>query len=160
MRLEYFELLDRIEEMDIPAGTIRTSSTLPMKSPVFDGHFPKYPIMPGVLMLEIMNHAAGYLLYRRFERERFVFLGGVKRAKFRRMVKPGAVLDTRARITHDGSGFFIAETSLTVEGDVAADAEIIMIVQKEFPTAEFRDELARRTDEVLFSDIYRAMSGQ
>ena len=150
MRLEYFELLDRVEEMDLEGGTIRVVSRLPEKSPVFDGHFPQFPILPGVLMLEIMNQAAGYQLYLRFKRERFVFLGGVKRAKFRRMVKPGAKLDVRAKITHDGSGFFVAETSLKVNGEVAADAEIILIVQ-DFPTAEAKAELARRTDEIEFA---------
>lgn len=150
MRLEYFELLDTVEEMDLAAGTIRLSSTLPMTSPVFDGHFPAYPILPGVLMLEIMNHAAGYLLYTRYEQKRFVFLGGVKRAKFRRMVRPGQGLDIRARITHDGSGFHIAETSLIVSGEVAADAEIVLIVQ-DFPTAEARAALARKAEEIGFA---------
>ena len=150
MRLEYFELLDTVEEMDLEGGTIRVSSTLPEKSPVFEGHFPKFPILPGVLMIEIMNHAAGYLLYRRFKKERFVFLGGVKRAKFRRMVKPGARLDVRGKITHDGSGFYIAETSLTVDGEVAADAEIVLIAQ-DFPTAEAQKALADKTNEIHFA---------
>ncbi|MEJ0011538.1 MAG: 3-hydroxyacyl-ACP dehydratase FabZ family protein [Bauldia sp.] len=145
MRLEYFELLDRVEEIDLEGGSIRISSTLPERSPVFDGHFPSFPILPGVLMLEMMNQAAGYLLYRRFKRERFVFLGGVKRAKFRRMVKPGTSLQITGRITHDGSGFFIAETSLKAGSESAADAEIILIVQ-DFPTPEARAALARSTD--------------
>ena len=151
MRLEYFELLDRVVEMDLAGGTIRVASRLPEKSPVFDGHFPSYPILPGVLMLEIMNHAAGYLIYQRFHRERFVFLGGVKRAKFRRMVKPGAVLDVRGKITYDGSGFFIAETSLTVENEIAADAEIVLIVQ-DFPSPEAKAALAKSTDAILSPD--------
>jgi 3-hydroxyacyl-[acyl-carrier-protein] dehydratase len=150
MRLEYFELLDRVEAVDLEAGTIHVASTLPERSPVFDGHFPQFPILPGVLMLEAMNQAAGYMLYLRFKRERFVFLGGVKRAKFRRMVKPGMRLDVRAKITHDGSGFFIAETSLTVANEVAADAEIILIVQ-DFPSPEARAALAGRTDEIQFA---------
>jgi 3-hydroxyacyl-[acyl-carrier-protein] dehydratase len=150
MRLEYFELLDTVEEMDVDAGTIRVSCTLPEKSPVFEGHFPKFPILPGVLMLEIMNHAAGFLLYKRFKGERFVFLGGVKRAKFRRMVKPGAKLDVTGKITHDGSGFFIAETKLSLDGEVAADAEIVLIAQ-DFPTAEAKTALAERIKEIRFA---------
>ncbi|HVY21378.1 MAG TPA: 3-hydroxyacyl-ACP dehydratase FabZ family protein [Bauldia sp.] len=145
MRLEYFELLDRVEEIDLDGGTIRIACTLPERSTIFEGHFPGFPILPGVLMLEIMNQSAGYMLYRRFKRERFVFLGGVKRAKFRRMVKPGEKLDVRAKITHDGSGFFIAETSLRAGGDSAADAEIILIVQ-DFPSPEAKAALARSTD--------------
>ena len=145
MRLEYFELLDKVEEIDLEGGTIRISSTLPERSPVFDGHFPSFPILPGVLMLEMMNQAAGYMLYRRFKRERFVFLGGVKRAKFRRMVKPGTRCEISGRIAHDGSGFYIAETSLKAAGEPAADAEIILIVQ-DFPTPEAKAALARSTD--------------
>jgi 3-hydroxyacyl-[acyl-carrier-protein] dehydratase len=145
MRLEYFELLDRVEEIDLEGGMIRITSTLPEHSPVFDGHFPSFPILPGVLMLEMMNQAAGYLLYRRFKRERFVFLGGVKRAKFRRMVKPATSLEITGRIAHDGSGFFIAETSLKAAGESVADAEIILIVQ-DFPTPEAKAALARSTD--------------
>ncbi len=145
MRLEYFELLDRVEEIDLEGGSIRIASTLPERSPVFDGHFPSFPILPGVLMLEMMNQAAGYMLYRRFNRERFVFLGGVKRAKFRRMVKPGTTCEISGRITHDGSGFFIAETNLKAAGEAAADAEIILIVQ-DFPTPEAKAALARTTD--------------
>jgi 3-hydroxyacyl-[acyl-carrier-protein] dehydratase len=150
MRLEYFEFLDRVEEIDLQGGTIRISGTLPVESPVFEGHFPSFPILPGVLMLEMMNQAAGYLLYRRFERKRFVFLGGVKRAKFRRMVKPGTALDIRGTITYDGSGFFLAETSLRANDEVAADAEIVLIVQ-DFPTEEARLALLKRTDEIEFS---------
>jgi 3-hydroxyacyl-[acyl-carrier-protein] dehydratase len=150
MRLEYFELLDRVEELDLDGGSIRVLSTLPEQSPVFEGHFPRFPILPGVLMLEAMNQAAGYLIYLRFKRERFVFLGGVKRAKFRRMVKPGSLIDVRARIVHDGSGFYVAETSLKVGDGVAADAEIILIVQ-DFPTPEAKAALAETTDEIEFA---------
>lgn len=152
MRLEYFELLDAVEEMDLEGGTIRASAQLPERSPVFDGHFPAFPILPGVMMLELMNHAAGYLLYRRFKGERFVFLGGVKRAKFRRMVKPGDKLTVLGQITHDGSGFFIAETQLKLDnGDTAADAEIVLIAQ-DFPSPEARVALANHIEAILLRE--------
>jgi 3-hydroxyacyl-[acyl-carrier-protein] dehydratase len=147
MRLEYFELLDKVEEADLDGGTIRVTSRVPEKSPIFDGHFPAFPILPGVMMLEIMNQSAGFLVYMRYRQERFVFLGGVKRAKFRRMVLPGAAIEVRGAITHDGSGFHVAETSLHLNGEIAADAEIILIVQ-DFPNAEVKAELARRIAEL------------
>lgn len=142
MRLEYFEMIDAVESIDTESGVIRTESRLPEESPVFEGHFPTYPILPGVMMLEIMNHAAGYLIYMRLKRERFVFLGGVKRAKFRRMVVPGATVHTDARIEHDGSGFFVASTRVTVDGAIAADAEIVMIAS-DFPNDRMRQEFER-----------------
>ena len=144
MRLEYFELIDTVEELDPEAGTIRVVSELPQRSPVFDGHFPKFPVLPGVMMLEIMNHAAGYMLYRRHEKKKFVFLGGVKRAKFRRFVEPGAVMTVNARIAHDGSGYCVAESDVWVNGEVASDAEIVMITA-DFPNAAIEQELFRRS---------------
>ena len=143
MRLEYFDLIDRVEELDIAGLTIRVVGDLPQQSPVFDGHFPLYPVLPGVMMLEIMNHAAGYLLLRRQEMERFVFLGGVKRAKFRRFVMPGDRMIVDARITHEGSGFSIAETSVTVRNEIAADAEVVMI-STDWPNDILRNEFHRR----------------
>jgi 3-hydroxyacyl-[acyl-carrier-protein] dehydratase len=145
MRLEYFEMIDTVEVMDFDEGVVRVVSTLPEESPVFDGHFPKFPVLPGVLMLEVMNHAMGYLLYRRFEKKRFVFLGGIRRAKFRRFVKPGAELTIHGKITHDGSGFHVAETSVVVNDEVASDAEIVMLVS-DFPNDVLEDEMRRRSE--------------
>jgi 3-hydroxyacyl-[acyl-carrier-protein] dehydratase len=147
MRLEYFELIDRVEEIDVDGLTIRVSGELPEASPVFDGHFPKFPVLPGVFMLEFMNHAAGYLLLRRQKIEKFVFLGGVKRAKFRRFVIPGDLMTVDAKITHEGSGFSIAETTVWVKGEVAADAEVVMI-STEFPTQELADEIRERIEHI------------
>ena len=143
MRLEYFELIDRVERMDIEALTIQVTGTLPETSPVFDGHFPKWPVLPGVMMLEFMNHAAGYLLLRRLDCAKFVFLGGVKRAKFRRFVMPGDKMTVDAKVTHDGSGFAIAETTVWLKGEVAADAEVVMI-STDFPTEILAAEIKRR----------------
>jgi 3-hydroxyacyl-[acyl-carrier-protein] dehydratase len=90
-----------------------------------------------------MNHAAGYLLLRKLGGEKFVFLGGVKRAKFRRFVLPGDKMVVDARITYEGSGFAIAETSVRVKDQVAADAEVVMI-SAAFPTAELAEEMRSR----------------
>jgi 3-hydroxyacyl-[acyl-carrier-protein] dehydratase len=152
MRLEYFELLDTVEEADADGGTIRIVSTLPERSPIFDGHFPAFPILPGVMMLEMMNQTAGFLLYMRYRQERFVFLGGVRRAKFRRMVMPGNTLQISANVTHDGSGFHVAETRLHLNGELAADAEIVLIVQ-DFPSPEAKAGLAQRVAELGLSPL-------
>ncbi len=155
MRLEYFELIDRVEEMDVEGLTIRVVGTLPETSPVFDGHFPLYPVLPGVMMLEFMNHAAGYLLLRRQNIERFVFLGGVKRAKFRRFVVPGDKMIVDAKVTHEGSGFSIAETSVRVRDEVAADAEVVMI-STDWPSEILREEFHRRIPLIPVNDAQSA----
>lgn len=142
MRLEYFEMIDSIDAIDVEAGTVRATSRLPEKSPVFEGHFPTYPTLPGVMMLELINHTAGYLIFRRYNKAKFVFLGSVKRAKFRNFVGPGMVVVIEAEITHDGSGFAVAQGTVAVDGKIAADAEIVMIVT-DFPAPELADAFRR-----------------
>ena len=51
MRLEYFQMVDRILVHDTDARTIRMEGLVPDASPIFEGHFPGYPILPGVLMI-------------------------------------------------------------------------------------------------------------
>ena len=47
MRLEYFQMIDRIVALDIPGRTVRAVGTVPQDSTIFEGHFPNYPLMPG-----------------------------------------------------------------------------------------------------------------
>ena len=49
MLLEYFQMIDRVESVDLQAGQLTATSTVPDKSPVFEGHFPGLPLVPGVL---------------------------------------------------------------------------------------------------------------
>ena len=65
------------------------------------------------------------------------------RAKFRRFVLPGDTMIVDAKITHEGSGYAIAETTVWVKDEVAADAEVVMI-GTEFPTKELAEEIRRR----------------
>jgi 3-hydroxyacyl-[acyl-carrier-protein] dehydratase len=147
MRLEYFDMIDRVDELDVERGTIRAVARLPDTSPVFEGHFPGFATLPGVMMLEMINHAAGYILIRRTNATRFVFLGGIKRAKFRRFLRPGTTALIDARITHDGSGYAVADGRLRVGGELVAEAEITMVIT-DFPAPELREAfegMLRRT---------------
>src|SRR5216684_3953000 len=62
MRLEYFQLIDRIVELKLADQTIRTEARVPTASTIFEGHFPGYPLMPGVLLIEAMAQTSGWLL--------------------------------------------------------------------------------------------------
>ena len=65
MRLEYFQMVDRITELDVAGGQIVTACQVPDRSPVFEGHFPGHPILPGVLMIETMAQTGGWLVLAR-----------------------------------------------------------------------------------------------
>src|SRR5260370_17538124 len=62
MRLEYFQLIDRIVDLDLAQQTIRTEARVPTASTIFEGHLPGYPLMPGVLLIEAMAQTSGWLV--------------------------------------------------------------------------------------------------
>jgi 3-hydroxyacyl-[acyl-carrier-protein] dehydratase len=65
MRIEYFQLIDRIIELDLVNLTIRTEAAVPTASTIFEGHFPGHPLMPGVLLIETMAQTCGWLIIGR-----------------------------------------------------------------------------------------------
>lgn len=124
MRLEYFEMVDRVLE-HTPERLV-AAARVPDASPVFEGHFPGFPLLPGVLMIEAMAQAAGWLLIRRSGFTRIAVLAKVGEAKLRGMVRPGAALTVAAELVHDGSGYAVLRGSLTEGGGRAADAELTL----------------------------------
>lgn len=142
MRLEYFEMVDRIEALDLDAGTVRASCVVPIASPVFEGHFPGHPILPGVLMIEAMAQTGGWLVMAKLGFERMAFLASVKEAKMRRFMRPGQALTTEATLLHDGSGYAVVSARILSDGQGVADAEITYRVLP-FPNAELRSGMLR-----------------
>ena len=101
MHLEYFRLIDRILEFDPAGRTIRAEAIVPTQSTIFEGHFPGYPLMPGVLLIEAMAQTAGWLIIGATKFTRMPFFAAVKEAKLRAFVTPGQSLALSA---NDGSG--------------------------------------------------------
>ena len=124
MRIEYFQLIDRIVDLDLDARTIRVDAQVPDESTIFEGHFPGHPLMPGVLLIEAMAQTSGWLLVALMKFERMPFLGAVKEAKMRGFVSPGELLKIEASIVHEGSGFAITSAKVSVGGELRSNATI------------------------------------
>jgi 3-hydroxyacyl-[acyl-carrier-protein] dehydratase len=124
MRLEYFQMVDRITALDVPGGRIATSCLVPEQSPVFEGHFPGYPILPGVLMIETMAQTGGWLVLATLGCTKMPFLMQVEKAKMRSFVAPGQALEAEATLLHEGSGYAVVKASITAGGKKVTDAEI------------------------------------
>lgn len=147
MKLEYFQMVDRIVALDLNARTIAAQARVPDSSPVFEGHFPGYPLMPGVLLIETMAQTAGWLVVGWLRFGSMAFLASVKSAKFRRFVMPGEPLDMTARLTHDGSGFAVADASISTGGAPVGDATL-MLRTVPFPTPDLRVHMASTADRI------------
>lgn len=124
MRLEYFEMIDRVLKLDRDAKRIEAQSTVPMESPVFEGHFPGHPLVPGVLLTETMAQASGYLVLGLMDFTHMPFLMAVDKARFRTFVGPGTVLSISATLEHEGSGYAVTKAKIAVDGKAICDAEL------------------------------------
>jgi 3-hydroxyacyl-[acyl-carrier-protein] dehydratase len=124
MRLEYFQLIDRIVALDLDARTVKAHAKIPPTSTIFEGHFPGHPLMPGVLLIESMAQTSGWLIIGLTKFERMAFLASVRQAKLRAFVSPGQTLMITAGIIHEGSGFAITKATIEVGGKVVADSEL------------------------------------
>jgi 3-hydroxyacyl-[acyl-carrier-protein] dehydratase len=146
MHLEYFQLIDRIVDLNVGERTITVEAQVPSHNTIFEGHFPGYPIMPGVLLIEAMAQSSGWLLVALTKFERMPFLAAVKEAKMRSFVNPGDLLTIDVRLVHEGSGYAITEAKIRVKGELRSNATITFGVVP-FPNPELRghmDAMAKR----------------
>jgi len=146
MRLEYFQMVDRIVELDLAANTIAAECTLPEQSPVFEGHFPGYPIMPGVLMIETIAQTGGWLVMAGLGFRQMAFLAKVSEAKMRSFLAPGQAIRVEATQDHDGSGYAVVSGRIRAAGKLVAEATITYRVLN-FPNPALREgllDMARR----------------
>src|ERR1700757_4142004 len=146
MQLEYFQMIDRILDLNLEQRTITVEAQVPKTSTVFEGHFPGYPIMPGVLLIESMAQTSGWLLVALMKFERMPFLAAVKEAKMRGFVSPGEVLTIEANVLHEGSGYAMTEAKVKVGGKLRSNATITFS-HVPFPNPDLRgymDAVAER----------------
>jgi 3-hydroxyacyl-[acyl-carrier-protein] dehydratase len=146
MDLQYFRLIDRILDLNTVEKTITVEAQVPTENTIFEGHFPGYPIMPGVLLIESMAQTSGWLLVALMNFERMAFLAAVKEAKMRGFVAPGELLTVEASLVHEGSGYAITEAKVKVAGKLRANATLTFS-HIPFPNPDLRghmDAVAKR----------------
>ena len=149
MRLEYFQLIDRLVDLDLGGQTARAEAVVPDTSPIFEGHFPGRPLMPGVLLIESMAQTSGWLIIGLIRFERMPFLAAVKEAKLRNFVVPGDRLIISASLLHEGSGFALTKASVEVNGKTACNAELTFRIMP-FPDPSFRTTMEETAARIGF----------
>lgn len=130
-----FLLVDRVLELkngDDPKSKVgqfaKALKSVSYNEPFFIGHFPKYPIMPGVLLVEAMAQTAALAYYREGDPKLNFFIAGVENARFRRPVTPGDRLELTAKIVKDRRNMILTECQATVDGQVVAEATVMAAV--------------------------------
>ena len=123
-----FLLVDRIEELE--AERVVGIKNVTVNEPFFAGHFPDYPVMPGVLIIEAMAQVAGVLVLSGIpdRKNKLVLLAGVDGAKFRKPVRPGDQLRMEMKVLRSRASMAKVSGTATVDGVVVAEAEILCVL--------------------------------
>lgn len=106
-----------------PGKTVTAELEVSPDLDIFKGHFPHYPVFPGVLLMEALAQAASFcILVERDAGGSLGFLTGIDKAKFRSQVRPGDTVVLEAKITKSSSRMCVAEVEASVDGRVCATA--------------------------------------
>src|SRR5216684_6192099 len=121
-------LVDRIEELE--AERIVGIKNVTINEPFFTGHFPEYPVMPGVLIVEAMAQVAGVLVLSQIpdRHKKQVLLAGVDGAKFRKPVRPGDQLRIEMKLSKRKATMAKMSGTASVDGVVVAEAEMLCVL--------------------------------
>lgn len=125
-----FLLVDRVLEME-PGRRIVAIKNVTINEPFFQGHFPQFPLMPGVLILEAMAQAWGILVLSEEPeraRERNLYFSGIDRARFRRPVVPGDQIRFELELIKRRRSFWRFRGKAYVGDQLVAEAEMLATI--------------------------------
>jgi 3-hydroxyacyl-[acyl-carrier-protein] dehydratase len=128
-----FLLVDRVLHVEKNVR-ITALKNVTINEPFFPGHFPVRPVMPGVMILEALAQAAALLSFESLGSEpgddTVVYFVGIDNARFKRPVGPGDQLILEASIDRAKGGIYRYKTRALVDGQVAAEADLMCTMRK------------------------------
>jgi 3-hydroxyacyl-[acyl-carrier-protein] dehydratase len=123
-----FLLVDKITELEIGKHA-KGIKNVTVNEEYFNGHFPQFPVMPGVLILEALAQVAGVALLSQDEyKGRLAFFTGIDNARFRKQVRPGDTLAMEINVLSVRRGFVKVKAVAKVEDSIACEAELMFAI--------------------------------
>jgi 3-hydroxyacyl-[acyl-carrier-protein] dehydratase len=136
-----FLLVDKIHELE-PGKRIKASKTLPSSEELFRDHFPGFPVVPGVLLTEMMAQAAGKCLDSEGSRPGRAILAKISAASFRSWVRPDEEAVIYAEISQNRPTYATANCYVEVNGAKVCAAELFFAFLPDAPlSAGYHDEV-------------------
>ncbi len=120
-----FLLVDRVIEIEPPTRAVGIKNVT-INEPFFQGHFPTYPVMPGVLIVEAMAQVGGVAVLAAEEyKDKLALFAGIDNVRFKRQVKPGDTLRIEVEVQKIRRGLGIGAGTATVNGELACKGDIM-----------------------------------
>lgn len=124
-----FLLVDRVTEIEQGKRVVGLKN-VSANEPFFQGHFPDYPVMPGVLIVEALAQVGAIAVLGMEENEgKIGFLAGIDKCRFKRQVKPGDQLKLEVEIIRMRGPIGKGKGIASVNGELACEAEIMFAIQ-------------------------------
>jgi 3-hydroxyacyl-[acyl-carrier-protein] dehydratase len=127
-----FLMVDRVMEC-IPGKSIRGLKNVTINEPFFQGHFPAFPVMPGVMVIEALAQISGLLAFAsghaKPDGKSLIFFAGIDNARFKRQVIPGDQLILESEVIRVVRGVGKFRARATVGDGIACEAELLAAIR-------------------------------
>ena len=124
-----FLLVDKVESIEV-GKSIVAYKNVTANEEFFNGHFPKHPVMPGVLIIEALAQAGAIVILSMDEyKGKIPLFAGINKARFKKQVVPGDILRLEMEIIKLRGPVGIGKATATVDGKIACVAELMFAMQ-------------------------------